>query len=421
MNNRAALHAVALALRTMISNKARTALTVLGIVIGIASVIVVYSAGEGIYSLVLGQVESFGTDIIQTEVKVPNAKRGNAGQSESSNAIVQGVQVTSLTLDDMDAVSQSKNVKAAYGSMFSQEQVAYGNELRRALVYGVSASFIEIDSSKISRGRFYTEADDRSLAQVAVLGQKMAEKLFGDADPIGQYIQIRREKFEVIGVMAPRGAVMFIDFDDFVYLPIRTLQKRLMGVDYVTMLVHQLVDKNLADDTAAEATYIIRNNHDITDEARDDFRTSTMTEALDTLKTVTGAITLLLLAIVVVSLVVGGVGIMNIMYVIVSERTAEIGLRKAVGATYNQIMQQFLLESILITLIGGIAGTLIGVALSWLIAVGATAYGLAWQFIIPFKAFVVAFLFSVIFGVVFGLYPARRAAKLDPIEALRSE
>jgi putative ABC transport system permease protein len=249
----------------------------------------------------------------------------------------------------------------------------------------------------------------------------MAEKLFGDADPIGQYIQIRREKFEVIGVMAPRGAVMFIDFDDFVYLPIRTLQKRLMGVDYVTMLVHQLVDKNLADDTAAEATYIIRNNHDITDEARDDFRTSTMTEALDTLKTVTGAITLLLLAIVVVSLVVGGVGIMNIMYVIVSERTAEIGLRKAVGATYNQIMQQFLLESILITLIGGIVGTLIGIALSWLIAVGATAYGLAWQFIIPLKAFVVAFLFSVIFGVVFGLYPARRAAKLDPIEALRSE
>ena len=216
MNNRAALHAVALALRTMISNKARTALTVLGIVIGIASVIVVYSAGEGIYSLVLGQVESFGTDIIQTEVKVPNAKRGNAGQSESSNAIVQGVQVTSLTLDDMDAVSQSKNVKAAYGSMFSQEQVAYGNELRRALVYGVSASFIEIDSRKICRGRFYTEADDRSLAQVAVLGQKMAVKLFGDADPIGQYIQIRREKFEVIGVMAPRGAVMFIDFDDFV-------------------------------------------------------------------------------------------------------------------------------------------------------------------------------------------------------------
>jgi putative ABC transport system permease protein len=421
MNNRALLHSIVLALRTMIANKARTALTILGIVIGIASVIIVYSAGEGIYSLVLGQVESFGTDIIQTEVKVPNAKSGDAGQSESANAIVQGVQITSLTLDDMEAVAESKNIKAAYGAMISQEQVSYRSELRRSMVYGVSASFLDIDATKLARGRFFTEAEDRGLTPVVVLGDKIAEKLFGDAEPLGRYVQIRREKFQVIGVMAPRGAFMFVDFDDFIYMPIRSLQKKIMGVDHITMMVHQLRDPDLAEDTAMEAAYIIRTNHDITDEARDDFRVSTMTEQLDTLKTITGAITLLLLAIVVISLIVGGVGIMNIMYVIVSERTSEIGLRKAVGATYDQIMRQFLFEAILITLIGGLVGIVIGVSLSWLLALGARAYGLDWRFIIPIKAYVVALFFSFIFGVVFGVYPARRAAKLDPIEALRSE
>jgi putative ABC transport system permease protein len=421
MNNSAVFHSILLALRMMLANKARTALTILGIVIGIASVIIVYSAGEGIYSLVLGQVESFGTDIIQTEVKVPNAKRGDAGQSESANAMVEGVQITSLTLDDMDAVSRSQNVQAAYAGMFSQEQIAYGSELRRSLVYGVSASFLDIDATKIARGRFFTEAEDRSLAPVVILGDKMADKLFGDADPLGKYVQLRREKFQVIGVMAPRGAFMFIDFDDFVYMPIRTLQKKIMGVNHITMMVHQLRNPDLADDTAAEAAFIVRANHGITDEARDDFRVSTMTESLDTLKTITGAITLLLLAIVIISLVVGGVGIMNIMYVIVSERTAEIGLRKAVGASYDQIMRQFLLESILITLIGGLVGIIIGVSLSWFLAVGARAAGLDWDFIVPLKAYVVALLFSLIFGVLFGVYPARRAARLDPIEALRSE
>jgi len=422
MNSKALLHSIALALRMMIANKTRTALTILGMVIGIASVIIVYSAGEGIYSLILGQVESFGTDIIQTEVRVPSVKnKGDRGQSESASAMVAGIQITSLTLNDLEDVAKSKNVKAGYASMFSQEQVSYGNELRRSLVYGTSASYLDIDASNIAYGRFYTDNEDKALAPVVVLGSKMSEKLFGDQDPIGRFIQIRREKFMVIGVMASRGAVMFIDFDDFVYMPIRTLQKKIMGVNHISMMIHQLKNIDLGEDTAEEARYIIRANHDITNPDRDDFRTTTMTEQLATLKTITGAITLLLLAIVIISLIVGGVGIMNIMYVIISERTAEIGLRKAVGASYSQILNQFLLESVLITLIGGLVGIIIGIALSWLIAIGATAYGLAWKFIIPIRAYVVAVAFSFIFGIVFGVYPARKAAKLDPIEALRSE
>lgn len=404
------------------ANKARSVLTVLGMVIGIASVIIVYSAGEGIYSLVMGQVEGFGTDIIQTEIRVPTvSSKGDKGQMESSNSVAMGVQVTSLTIQDMEDVAQSKNVKNYYASMFAQELVSYQSEIKKTFIYATSAGYIDIDASKIAEGRFYTEEEDKSLANVVVIGEKLRDRLFGETDPLGKLITIRKQKYQVIGVMAERGAVMFMDFDDFVYMPIRTLQKKVLGVDYVSMMVHQLHDISLAEDTAEEARYILRANHGITDPNRDDFRTVTMLEAMESLETIMGAITLLLLGIVIISLIVGGVGIMNIMYVIVSERTAEIGLRKAVGASYQQIMNQFLLESTLITMVGGVIGMAVGIVLSYLLALGARAFGLDWEFIVPLKAFVVSLIFSFIFGVLFGLYPARNAAKLDPIEALRNE
>jgi len=405
----------------MIANKGRTILTVLGVVIGIASVIIVFSAGEGIYSLVVGQVESFGIDIIETEIKVPSNKKGQAGESESAQALATGVQITTLTLDDMDAVSKSANVKAAYAGIMGQELVSYQSSNRKAFLFGTSAAYIDIDKSQVASGRFFTEAEDRSLAMVAVLGSKMKEKLFGDQDPIGRFVTIRKERFEVVGVMEERGAVMFMDFDDYVYIPVRTMQKKIMGINHIMYMVHQLKDVDLAFDTAEEARYIVRQNHDITNPDKDDFRVVTMIESLAMLKTVTNAITWLLIGIVAISLVVGGVGVMNIMYVVVSERTSEIGLRKAVGATFRDIMLQFLIESVLITLLGGIIGIALGIGASYLIAVGARNYGLAWKFIVPLKAYIVAIGFSTVFGVLFGLYPARQAARLDPIEALRNE
>ncbi len=405
----------------MSTNKARTALTCLGVVIGIMAVIVVYSAGAGVSQLVIGQIESFGTDIIETEIKVPSNKKGQAAEFESASALARGVQITTLNLKDMEAVSKSKNVKAAYSALMGQELTSYGNETRKAYLFGVSADYINIDKSHVESGRFFTDAEDRALAPVAVLGSKMKEKLFGDQDPIGKLITIRKEKFEVIGVMAERGAVMFVDYDDYVYIPIRTMQKKIMGVDYITYMVHQLVDPNLAYDTAEEARFIIRQDHQITDPAKDDFRTVTMIEALANLKTATNAVTWLLLGIVIISLIVGGVGVMNIMYVVVSERTAEIGLRKAVGATFRDIMLQFLVESVMITLLGGIVGIALGLGFAYLIAIGAKSYGLAWEFSVPTIAYVVALGFSLVFGVLFGLYPARQAAHLDPIEALRNE
>jgi putative ABC transport system permease protein len=409
-------------IKVMLANKARTFLTVLGIMVGIAAVIVVYSAGEGISGLVFKQVESFGTDIIETEIKVPSDKKGQAGETESAGALATGVQITTLTLDDMEAVTRnSKNVKAGYGAIMGQEIVTYTNETRKAFLFGTSADYINIDKSQIDSGRWFTDSEDRSLASVAIIGSKMKAKLFGDQDPIGKSITIRKEKFTVIGVMKERGTVMFLDFDDYVYVPIRTVQKKIMGINHIMYMVHQLNNVDLALDTAEEARYILRERHGITNPDKDDFRVVTMIESMDTLKTITGAITLLLLGIVAISLIVGGVGVMNIMYVIVSERTAEIGLRKAVGATFYDVMSQFLVESVMITTLGGIVGVGLGIGLSFLISLVATSFGLEWQFIIPLRAYVVAGLFSLVFGVLFGLYPARQAARLDPIEALRNE
>lgn len=408
------------------SNRTRTGLTILGVVIGIAAIITVMSAGEGISSIIVGQVESFGTNIIETEIKVPLTSK-TKGKSQASAEIQGGVSlatgltITTLTLEDMEDIDKLGNIKKSYGAILGQEQVSYGSELRKAYLFGVSPTFIEIDKSEVEYGRFFTDYEDRSLSEVAVLGVEIKEKLFGDSDPIGKNIKIRKKNFKVIGIMEKRGGAGGLNFDDQIYIPIRTAQKKILGINHVIYMIHELNDRSQGDETAEEIKAILRDSHNILNPDKDDFRVTTMDEMLEILGTITSVITMLLLSIVTISLIVGGVGVMNTMLVVISERTREIGLRKAVGAKSRDILKQFLIESLIISFLGAIIGILIGISFSYLIALGAGYAGLDWKFIIKGSSIVLAIIFSLFVGLVFGVYPARRAAKLDPIAAIRKE
>lgn len=423
----------------MLANKVRTLLTVLGMVIGITAIMVVFSAGEGIRGLLYGQLESFGTDIIQVEVRIPSDKKGAGDTSEgmtskdtdSAISMAMGVQVTTMKIEDVEDIKKLKNIKNGYGAIIGQELVSYQEKRKKINLYGVSADFINIDKSEIAEGEFFTETEDKNLAKAAVIGSKVKDDLFGDSDAIGKFVKIGKDKFKVIGILKERGTMMGMDFDVFVYLPLRTLQKQVMGIDYMMYSMYELKDTSIAKETAEEIRAILRENHDITpridpktglaDAGRDDFRVTTMEEMMDMMDTIMNALTILLLAIVAISLVVGGVGIMNIMYVIISERTSEIGLRKAVGAKTKDIMSQFLFESIMITLVGAIIGIGLGVGIAYLVSIGAQAAGFEWSFAVPAESYVVAIVFSLVFGIAFGLFPAKKAANMDPINALRNE
>lgn len=421
-----------IALKALGVNKLRTFLTVLGIVIGIAAIIVVFSAGDGIKQLILGEIEAFGTDIIETEIKVPSSHKGAEAEQQSAMNLAMGVQITTLDLKDKDDIEKLPNVSQGYAAILNQHQVSYGNELRKAYLFGTNESYIDIDKSEIREGRFFTEEENNSLKKVAVLGPEIKEKLFGDSDPISKSIRIGKSKYTVIGVMEERGSVAMINFDEYIYLPIKTLQKRIMGIDHVIYMVHKLRDSSQADLTAARARDILRRNHNIADPGgdklakseigQDDFRVVTMQEMMEMMDVITISLTALLLAIVAISLIVGGVGVMNIMYVVVTERKKEIGLRKAVGARFYDIMAQFLMESVVITLMGGIIGICLGAGVSYaLFRFGTQAYGLNWNFTIPAEGYITAVIFSVVFGVIFGIFPAKKAARMDPITALREE
>jgi putative ABC transport system permease protein len=408
------------------NNKTRTFLTVLGIVIGVSSIIMVFSTGEGIKNLIIGQVESFGTNIIETEIRIPDKnKKGGSSDAETATAMAQGVQITTMSLEDVEDINQLPNIIDGYGAIMSQELATYKNKRKKSFLFGSNASYIDIDQSTIAQGRFFTDAEDKSLSKVVVLGEKIKDQLFGESDSLGKYIKLGKSKYRVIGVMEERGAVMTLDFDNYIYMPIRTLQKRIMGTDYIVYMVHQIENLDIAKQTAEDIRILLRKNHDIDNPkgilAQDDFAVYTMEEMMEMVGEITNYITILLLAIVAVSLVVGGVGIMNIMYVVVSERTFEIGLRKAVGANSNNILWQFLTESVIISILGSILGIILGALMSFLISLVAQKFGLDWSFIVPLESFIVAFSFAIMCGISFGVLPAKKAAQLDPILALRKD
>lgn len=407
------------ALKTIRSHKARTALALLGVVIGVFAIVVVTSLGEGVKGYILGQVESFGTDLIQVEVKIPNT---TSMSNENATSRAQGTQITTLTVEDGEAIAKLPNVAAVYAGTIGQERATYGSIGKRISLFGTGSRVAEIDANlKLESGRFFTESEDESLAQVAVLGSDTKETFFGQSDAVGESITLKGNKYRVIGVLEPRGAVAFLNFDTFTYVPVRTLQKKLLGVDYVQFISVKMTDSAKETRTVADIVALLRDRHDIDDPDKDDFSVTSTKEAQKTFSDVLGSLSILLLALTSISLVVGGVGIMNVMYVSVSERTSEIGLRKAVGATSGSILWQFLFEALIITLLGG----LIGIALGMLLTIALSALFASFGFVLPlsfsFQSFLLGAGFSMLVGLIFGIAPAYRASQLTPMEALRRD
>lgn len=408
-----------LAIQGLKTNRGRTILTTLGIIIGIAMIVIVLSAGRALETFVLNEIETFGADTIEIEIKIPNVS-----DVEMVSSFVGGSEVTTLKIEDFEAVKNLENVDDYYAGILGQFKSVYKNNIKRAFVFGATSSMFEIDKDlKIEKGRSFTEREDKSQAQLVVLGPEVADDLFNGEDPIGKSIKINKMSFKVIGVTEIRGSYAYFNWDKMIYMPLRTTQRKLLGIDHVLYGFLTLKDTGKTDETVNDIINIMSQRHDMLPEDinKHDFRVTSMQEAMEIIGTVTFGMTLLVLAIAGISLVVGGVGIINIMYLSVLERTREIGLRKAIGAPNSIIKAQFLAEAVIITAIGGIIGIILGSIIVVAIGLGAKLMGFDFNLTITLDSVIFAFGAALLFGVLFGLYPARKAAGLKPVDALRYE
>jgi len=400
----------------LLRQKLRTILTIIALSIGIASVVIIISAGKGLESMVLGELDIYNPNTLNIEVRVPGK-----GETGSATSMATGVTITTLKNTDMEEIIKHDNISLAYNYLTSQQVIKYQGDNKVVTVFGYGANADKVDNMKIMEGRFYTEEEEKSLSQVIFIGSKIKEDFFGEDTAVGKTIFIKGKSFRVVGVQEEMGASFGFDFDSLVYMPTETLQKRFLGTDYAMGINASVIDMSKIDSTKEDIEMLLRDRHDISDPDKDDFKLTTMEEIRSTLETVVGGITLLLIALVCISLLVGGVGITNIMYVTVTERTFEIGLRKSLGAKSKDILWQFLVEAMILTASGGVVGVIFGVIISFLIYLGANSFGLNWVFAVPLYAIVLAIGFSTAVGMFFGIYPAKRAASLDPIVAIRKE
>ena len=408
-----------LSLQALETNRGRTILTTLGIIIGIATIIIVLSAGRGLEKFIIKQVEAFGSDTIEVEMKIPNVS-----DMEMMSAMMGGAEVTTLKVDDFEALKEIPNVGNYYAGILGQFKSVYRSNNKRTLIYGITAGIAEIDKElKIEQGRFFNDREEKAQAKIVVLGPDIKDELFGNENAVGKSIKINQVSFKVIGVTEKRGGMAYFNYDKMIFVPLKTAQKQLLGVDHVLYGFLQVKDTLKTKETVEEITSIMRKRHGLppNNPDKDDFRVTSMQEAMEMVGTVTFGITLLVLAVAGISLIVGGVGIMNIMYLTVLERTREIGLRKALGAKNKMIERQFLLETIIITGIGGIIGIIVGSIVVLLIDWITNKLGYEFSLTITTDAVVLAISAALVFGVLFGLYPARKASHLSPVEALRYE
>lgn len=412
---------IKLAIKALRANPGRTVLTTLGIVIGIAAVILVVSAGAGFRSFIDSQVEQFGTNFLTVETRVPPTTRTRDSQTQNPISAASQIAITTLKTRDLEAIKNIPNIQGAYGVAVGQQVVSYGEKKKTSIIFGSDPDRFEIDKQKLVQGRFYTESENQGAEQLAILGFDIAKDLFGDDDPVDKTIRVGSFNFRVVGVYEASGSFGFNNTDQQIFAPLLTLQKKILGIDYLFYILAEVENSDLSEATAQDVRLLLRQNHGIIDPVKDDFLVQTQAQGLATFETILSGVQFLLIAVAAISLIVGGVGIMNIMYVSVTERVSEIGLKKALGAKNLDVLTEFLFEAVLLTLLGGFFGILLGSALGYLVSIVAQKADLAWQFRVPLSGVALGLGVAGSIGLIFGVFPARRASKLDPIEALRQE
>lgn len=399
---------IKMALQGMVSNKLRTFLTLLGIIIGVGAVIAMVSLGFGLKENVKNNISKLGSNLLII----------TSGGRTASGARLAAGEGVKLTYDDMQAIEkQVDGIANISASVNRSYQMVAGNQNWTSRVEGTTPSNFTISSLEVEDGRVLNERDLISRGRVAVIGKTVADSLFPEGNPVGKIMRINKAPFQVIGGLKSKGqGSMGMDQDDVVYVPLTTAQNRMMGITNVQRITVQAENENIINDVQADVEQVLRTRHKIKEGDNDDFTVGNMAQIMETMLSTANNITILLGCIAAISLLVGGIGIMNIMLVSVTERTREIGIRKALGATYNNILLQFLVESMVIGIIGGTLGVILGIGASCIISSMA-----GWNTVISVWAIVIAVIFSVGIGLFFGIYPARKAALLDPIDALRYE
>ncbi len=414
------LNQIVLSLRITMQNflaaKMRTFLTIIGVVIGIAAVMVVMSVGTSAQNMILDQIRNVGSDLV--------AILPGAADDDGPPASTYGIVVTTMKNGDLEALRKKSNVPhavAVSGYVSGNNVVQYKSYDKSLTFQGVSADMLDVEGSNIAFGRFFTSAEDESLARVVVLGAKIAKDIFDNEDMLGKKIKIGSQSFRVVGIMEERGATFAANYDESIYIPLQTAQKNILGIDYLNFIRMKVDDEKNVEQTKDDVRTVLRSRHDIADDEGDDFSVRNIASALSMVNNVTNIMKYFLTAVASISLIVGGIGVMNIMFIALSKRVREIGLRKAVGARRRDIMWQFLFESMIIALIGGFIGFFVGLFVIWLAWVAAMQYDIEWDMIITMQMAYVSLIITLVIGLLFGIYPARKASRISPMEALRYE
>ena len=397
-----------IALKALNNNKLRCFLTMLGIIIGVASVITMLAIGQGAKNSIKEQISEMGSNMIM--IHPGNMQRGGVRQSADN--------MQTLEVADYEALQELQGIAAISPSVNSSGQLVIGNNNYPSSIYGITPDYLEIRKLKVKDGSMFTEHDIKSAAKVCILGKTVVDNLFPNGDdPIGRVIRFGKIPLTVIGVLESKGTnSMGQDQDDVVLAPYTTVMKRILAIDYIQGIFASATDEDHTEETIDAVTEVLRTRHKIKEDADNDFEIRSQQELSQMMNSTSDMMTVLLACIAGISLLVGGIGIMNIMYVSVTERTREIGLRMSIGARGIDILSQFLIEAVIISVSGGVIGIFVGVLASWLVNVIAH-----WPVYIQLYSVVLSFAVCTITGVFFGWYPAQKAANLDPIEAIRYE